>query len=423
VVKAHTESPGRNPDVDWRVRYRILVWMCVLICVNQLGFGSVVPVVPLYARGFGVPQSAIGLTIGIYGLARFLINVPAGNLSDRIGRRGTLVIGSALTVLGNVICGVSADYTTFLAGRFVAGAGAAFTLTAGQIVLADISTPERRGRMMATYQGVFAFAVGAGSLPGGLLAEHVGLSAPFFGFALLSAAAGAVAWLRVPETQGIRSASAPVFADTGNPSFASQVRLLTSRPGFALVCLVSFSAAFARTGALFNVIPVLAESRMHLTAAQIALGISFVSVASFALAYPSGVMVDRFGRKAVIVPATIISGSSMVLFAVAPTFPMYLAACAVWSLALGISSDAPGAYAADMAPRGMNAAAMSSYRTLSDVGYVVGPLLLGFIADQLGAIVSLAVTALLLVAVGTLFARFAPETHARAKRPARVSLA
>lgn len=395
--------------------------MCVLIFVNQLGFGSVVPVVPLYARGFGVPQSAIGLTIGIYGLARFLINVPAGTVADRIGRRGTLVIGSVLTVLGNILCGISTGYAMFLAGRFVAGAGAAFTLTAGQIVLADISTPERRGRMMATYQGVFAFAVGAGSLPGGLLAEHVGLAAPFFGFALLSAAAGAVAWLRVPETQGIRSAFAPVVAGPVAPSFASQVRLLTSRPGFALVCLVSFSAAFARTGALFNVIPVLAESRMHLTAAQIALGISFVSIASFALAYPSGVIVDRFGRKAVIVPATILSGSSMVLFAIAPAFAAYLAACAVWSLALGISSDAPGAYAADMAPRGMNAAAMSSYRTLSDVGYVVGPLLLGFIADQLGAVVALAVTAVLLVAVGALFGRFAPETHPRAARQARAT--
>lgn len=422
-MEVHTEPPGRDPDVGWGERYRILVWMCVLICVNQLGFGSVVPVVPLYARSFGVPQSAIGLTIGIYGLARFLINVPAGNVADRLGRRGTLVIGGALTVLGNVACGLAPGYSPFLVGRFVAGAGAAFTLTAGQIVLADISTPEKRGRMMATYMGVFAFAVGVGSLPGGLLAEHVGLSTPFFAFALLSAAAGAVAWLRVPETREFRSGPATAVGVQRAPSFASQVRLLTTQVGFALVCLVSFSASFARTGALFNVIPVLAQSRMHLTAAQIAVGISFVSIASFALAYPSGVMVDRFGRKAVIVPATVISGASMVLFAVAPTFPAYLAACAVWSVALGISSDAPGAYAADMAPRGMNAAAMSSYRMLSDVGYVAGPLLLGFIADRSGAVAALVVTAALLTAVGSLFAKLAPETHAGAKRPVCVSLA
>jgi hypothetical protein len=44
---------------------RILIWMCVLIAVNQLGFGAVVPVIALYARSFGVTQSAIGLAIAI----------------------------------------------------------------------------------------------------------------------------------------------------------------------------------------------------------------------------------------------------------------------------------------------------------------------------------------------------------------------
>jgi MFS family permease len=61
--------------------------MCVLIAVNQLGFGAVVPVIALYARSFGVTQSAIRLAIAIYGLARFLVALPAGQLGDRLGRR------------------------------------------------------------------------------------------------------------------------------------------------------------------------------------------------------------------------------------------------------------------------------------------------------------------------------------------------
>ena len=62
---------------------RILVWMCVLIGINQLGFGSVVPVLPLYARSFGVSQAAIGLSIAVYGLARFLVAVPAAGRGRR----------------------------------------------------------------------------------------------------------------------------------------------------------------------------------------------------------------------------------------------------------------------------------------------------------------------------------------------------
>src|SRR3712207_9320577 len=93
------ERPG------WYGRNRVLVWVCVLIAVNQLGFGSIVPVIPLYAREFGVSQSAIGLTIAIYGLARFLINMPARQLADRLGRRGALGGGGFVTAGGNLPCG------------------------------------------------------------------------------------------------------------------------------------------------------------------------------------------------------------------------------------------------------------------------------------------------------------------------------
>src|ERR1700736_6106301 len=116
------------PSFD--ARYRVLVWMCVLIGVNQLGFGAVVPVAPLYAASFGVSTSAIGLTIAVYGLARFVVAVPAGRLADRVGRRGTLALGSGFTVIGNLLCAVAPSYALFLGARFVAGAGAALILTA-----------------------------------------------------------------------------------------------------------------------------------------------------------------------------------------------------------------------------------------------------------------------------------------------------
>jgi MFS family permease len=67
--------------------------MCVLIAVNQLGFGGIVPVLALYARSFSVPQSAIGVAIAVYGLARFLLAIPAGRLADGLGRRPALALG------------------------------------------------------------------------------------------------------------------------------------------------------------------------------------------------------------------------------------------------------------------------------------------------------------------------------------------
>ena len=99
----------------------------------------------LYARSFGVTQSAIGLAIAIYGLARFLVAVPAGQLADRLGRRNGARVGGLVTAAGNLLCAYAPTYETFVGARFVAGAGAALVLTTGQIVLADITTPARAG--------------------------------------------------------------------------------------------------------------------------------------------------------------------------------------------------------------------------------------------------------------------------------------
>src|SRR5665811_283279 len=123
------DSPGIGLD---RERWRILVWMCLLISANQLGFGAIVPVVPLFAQQFGVSQSAIGFTIAVYGLSRFLVNVPAGRLAEARGRRATLALGGLITVVGTVLCALAPSYTLFLVARFIAGAGAACVLTGGQ---------------------------------------------------------------------------------------------------------------------------------------------------------------------------------------------------------------------------------------------------------------------------------------------------
>lgn len=389
---------------------RILVAMCVLIAVNQLGFGGIVPVMALYARSFDVLQSAIGLAIGVYGLARFLVAVPTGQLADRFGRRATLVLGGLVTALGNLLCAYAPSFPALVAARFVAGAGASMILISGVIVLADITAPAHRGRTMAIYQGVFTFAVGVGPLPGGFLAERFGLHAPFLVYAVAGVLAAAVAWLQIPETRDLRLADATGPADA-MPGFGAQLRLLTGHTGFLLVSLISFTSAVARTGALFSVIPVLAHDRLGLTTERIGLGLALASVVGLALAYPAGVLVDRFGRKVVIVPAAIGSGCSLLIFLLPPSYEGFLAGCVVWSVAVGVSGAAPAAYAADVAPPGMNAAAMSAYRMLSDLGYVVGPIGLGAMTDLLGPDMTLGATAALLVAAALLFARLAPETY------------
>jgi MFS transporter, DHA1 family, multidrug resistance protein len=389
---------------------KILIWMCVLIAANQLGFGAIIPVTALYAEQFDVSNTAIGLSVAIYGLARLMANMPAGRLADQTGRRRTLALGGILTVIGSVLCAVAPTYPLFLAARFIAGAGAACVLTAGQIVLADIARPENRGRVMAIYQGVFLVTVGAGAWPGGWLATTFDLAAPFWANAVLAAFVTVIAWVFVPETRHISSDRVHAGASHASSGFLTQMGFLLRSEGLVLISMVGLSAAFARTGGLFNVIPLLAEKEIGLTPDQIGLGLGMVSIVGLVLVYPSGVLVDRFGRKSVIVPSTILSGVSMLAFMVADGFGPFMVASIFWAIATGISGAAPGAYAADVAPPGMMASAMGLYRALSDIGYVVGPLALGGVSDIASPDAALIVTAALLFTVGATFALRARET-------------
>lgn len=392
------------------VERRVLLAMCVLISINQLGFGSVIPVLPLYAQSFGVQASAIGMAVAIYGLARIFVAVPSGQLSDRLGRRPTLAIGGIISAVGSFWCAAATGYPEFIVARFVSGAGAGIVLVTGQVVLADISTPERRGRIISIYQGCFLFAVGIGPLPGGFLAIYFGLAMPFLAYGVASLLAMLVAWFAVKETRGMGHGGAGQDA-VGRISYRRQLHMLIKQIGFVLVSIVSLTNSITRTGGLFTVIPVFAALSLSLNVAEIGIGMALGSVAGVIAAYPSGVLVDRFGRKAVIVPATMMTGLSMLLFMVSPNYVWFVISCVVWGIAASVGGTAPAAYAADSAPPGMNAAAMSTFRMVGDFGYVIGPIFLGFLVDLQGSQTALLVAAVASALSAYLFLKYAPETY------------
>ncbi len=387
--------------------------MCVFIGVNQMGFGALIPVLPLYAQAFGVPASAIGTTIAVYGLARMLSALPSGRLADSLGRRQAMALGGLICTLGNLWCALAGSFPEFVAARFMAGIGAGWVQAVGMIVLADISPPAQRGRMMSIYQGTFLFSVGIGPFPGGLLAQHFGLAAPFATYAIASGVAGVLAWLVVPETRGFGVGGKPGTPPSAVP-FLQQMRLLAANTGYRMVCLVGLINAVVRTGGLFGVVPLLAAAKLGLGPGEIGALLALGSILGLAATYPAGVLADRYGRKPIIVPSSLLTALAFVVYCLAPSMAWFGAACVLWGVAAAVNGAAPAAYAADNAQPGMNAAAMAGYRMISDVGYVIGPILLGLVVDWQGAEASLLVAAALVGGVGLLFARYAPEQWRRA---------
>lgn len=393
------------------MRTRTFLPLCLLILVNQLGFGLITPVLPAYARSFGLSAGAVGLVIGVYGLARFLANVPAGQLAERRGRKPVLILGTAITTVASALMATAGSLTQLLLYRLLAGFGAATVLTGGQVMVGDLATAENRGRMMSLYQGFFLIGVGLGPTPGGLLADHFGLRAPFVAYAVFSGLACLVALLVIRETKPRQPTRATPITD---PTPALAARAVVWSAPFLLVGLVSFVQFFARTGAFFTVIPLLGKDRVGLGESQIGFAQTLAQVVNLAVLYHAGLLADRLGRKRVIVPATLVCGLAVAMFALSGSYAIYLLSALVWGLGSGFAGPSPAAYVADLAPPALRGRVFGAYRSLADSGYIVGPILLGWLAGVGGYGLPLTLTAALFLLSGALFGLAAPELALRA---------
>jgi multidrug resistance protein len=400
---------------------RILLLVCLIILVNQIGFGLIVPVTPIYAQSFGVDEAAIGLVVAVYGLGRFLFSAAVGQAADRLGRKRVILIGTVVTCVGSLLCGLAGSYLQLLLFRFISGIGSTAVITGTQIVVADLATPDNRGRMMSTYSGFFQFAVGIGPSIGGVIAVLWGPRAPFFVFAVLTLIAGAIAQTQLPDTRvkQQKELAGNVTALGGR----SAIRLLLANVAFLTICLIDLTAAFNRTGAIFSVVPLMGHDKLGLNAAQIGLALTIGNLCNLGIVGFTGVLVDRYGRKPVIIPSCVISALAFAGFAYVAGYPAFVFSAILWGIGVAGAGSASAAYAADQAPPGANGITMGIYRTLSDFGYVVGPALLGLIAQVAGSQTSLLISAVLALAALIPFALFAPETGGRhlraAPRPAK----
>ncbi len=404
------------------IENQVLLILCATTVLVMMSQGIISPVLPLYAQSFGVGTAMIGLTISVFGAARLVVNLPAGLLSERYGRRLLLFGGPAVVALGSLGSGLAPTFGWLIASRFVSGAGSAMYMTGAIILLADITTEENRGRLMSIYQGSLLAGVAVGPAVGGFVAEAFGLAAPFFLVAALAALTTLWSFGRMPETtQRQREAATPPERGErearGLKSARQSVLSVLAQPGFLLVCLLTLSIFLTRTGSRLTLLPLVAENRLGMSPGTLGLVFTMMTVLNLLTLAPAGTMIDKLGRKAVIVPSALVTGAALLLFAVSGEVWVFVLAGVLHGLGTGVVGPAPAAYAADLAPADMRGMTMSLYRTFGDAGFVIGPVLLGSLADLAGFGWALAFNALLLVSIALLFAVFARETLRRSAAP------
>lgn len=149
-----------------------------IIAMRFFGLFIVLPVISVYALGMtNATPFLVGVVIGGYALTQMVFQIPFGIMSDRIGRKQTLLVGIIVFIIGSIICSMSTDIYTLLFGRFLQGAGAIGAVVSAMI--SDLVAEEIRTKALALMGGSIALAFSAAMIVGPIVGANFGVGALF----------------------------------------------------------------------------------------------------------------------------------------------------------------------------------------------------------------------------------------------------
>ncbi len=211
----------------------------IIVFVDLLGFGIVIPILPLYAqRGFGASDFTVGLLVASFSLMQLLFTPLWGRWSDRIGRRPVLAVGLVFTVIGYVLFGLAGSLFMLFASRMLAGIGGS-NISAAQAYIADVTPVHERAKGMGLIGAAFGLGFVFGPVIGGLLSVY--------GYEVPGLAAAGLSFIALLLTLTILPEPAVHSADGTRVSMAFNVQALreaVSRPKVGVLLLLFFLVTF-----------------------------------------------------------------------------------------------------------------------------------------------------------------------------------
>ena len=183
--------------------FKTVLPLSAILSLRFFGLFLVLPVLSAYALGLeGSTPFLVGVIVGGYALTQAIFQVPFGVMSDKIGRKPTLLVGLVIFLVGSIICAVSTDIYTLMAGRFLQGAGAIGAVIPAMI--SDLVSEESRGKAMALMGGTIAISFALAMAAGPVISAYAGVSSLFWITAVLSILAMLVLFTKVPTPPRIR---------------------------------------------------------------------------------------------------------------------------------------------------------------------------------------------------------------------------
>jgi predicted MFS family arabinose efflux permease len=172
--------------------------LSLIVALRFLGLFIVLPVLSAYALTLdGANAFIVGIVVGGYALTQTIFQVPFGLMSDKIGRKKTLLIGLLIFILGSVVAALSSDIYTLMLGRFLQGAGAIGSVVTAMI--SDLVKEETRSHAMAIMGGTIAMSFAVAMIAGPLIGGYYGVDKLFWITAILATAAILILFTQVPN--------------------------------------------------------------------------------------------------------------------------------------------------------------------------------------------------------------------------------
>ncbi len=352
---------------------RVLIGAAFVIAI---GFGLVSPVLPAYARSFDVGVAAASVIVSAFAFFRLVFAPAGGALVSRLGERPVYLTGLLVVAGSSLATAFAQSYTQLLVFRGLGGIGSTMFTVSAMALLVRLSPPSIRGRVSSAYASAFLVGGMLGPVLGGLLASF-GLRLPFLVYAGALVVAASVVGLRLSGAALRPSEDRPV----GPPML---LREALGHSAYRAALASAFANGWCNFGVRVAVLPQFAVAVYDRTwVAGVALAVAAVGTA--ATLQVAGRVADTVGRRPLVITGLVVTSVGLGLIGLSGDLLVLLVLSAVSGLGAGLVNPGQQATVADVIGADRSGGSvLAAFQMAQDSGAIVGPILIGLIADRAG---------------------------------------
>ncbi len=352
------------------------IWVLIAAAfVIAIGFGLISPVLPSFAKSFGVGATASSVVVSAFAFFRLVFAPGGGRLIARLGERPVYLLGLVIVAASTGATAFAGSYWQLLLFRGLGGIGSVMFTVSAVALIVRLAPPAIRGRVSSAYGSAFLLGGIGGPVVGGALGG-LGLRVPFLVYAVALLIAAAIVWALVPAASLRPAPDAPV-----RPTLT--VREALESPAYRAGLVSSFANGWGNFGVRNAILPLFAAAVIGKQP-----WVSGTVLAVFAGGNAVGLTVagrltDLHGRRPFIVAGLGISGIATLFTGLASNLPLLMAFSVVAGLGAGTLNPAQQAAMADVVGNTRNGGpALAAFQMASDGGQIVGPVACGMLVDH-----------------------------------------